>query len=38
VNVRLTAQEKAVLESTARRKGFHGLSDFIRTVALESVK
>ena len=37
VNVRLTAQEKAVLESTAKRKGFQGLSDFIRAAALESV-
>ena len=36
VNVRLTAEEKVMLEATARRKGFNGLSDFIRTVALES--
>lgn len=36
VNVRLTAEEKAVLEATARRKGFKGLSDFIRAAALES--
>jgi hypothetical protein len=35
VNVRLTADEKSILESTARRKGFKGLSDFIRTAALE---
>jgi predicted RNase H-like HicB family nuclease len=38
VNVRLTAEEKALLESTARRKGFSGLSDFIRAAALESAK
>ena len=38
VNVRLTAEEKAVLEITARRKGFKGLSDFIRAAALESRK
>jgi len=38
VNVRLTADEKAVLEGTARRKGFEGLSDFIRAAALESVR
>ena len=38
VNVRLTAEEKVVLEFTARRKGFKGLSDFIRAAALESVK
>ena len=38
VNVRLTAEEKAVLEGTARRKGFEGLSDFMRAAALESAK
>jgi predicted RNase H-like HicB family nuclease len=36
VNVRLTAEEKAILEGTARRKGFEGLSDFLRAAALES--
>jgi predicted RNase H-like HicB family nuclease len=36
VNVRLTAEEKAVLESIARRKGFQGLSDYLRAAALES--
>lgn len=38
VNVRLTAEEKAILEGTARRKGFEGLSDFIRAAALESAR
>ena len=38
VNVRLTAEEKALLESTAKRKGFSGLSDFIRAAAIESAK
>lgn len=38
VNVRLTAEEKAILEGTARRKGFAGLSDFIRAAALESAR
>jgi predicted RNase H-like HicB family nuclease len=38
VNVRLTAEEKAVLEGTARRKGFEGLSDFIRAAVLESLR
>jgi predicted RNase H-like HicB family nuclease len=37
VNVRLTAEEKAILEGTARRKGFQGLADFIRAAVLESV-
>ena len=34
VNVRLTAEEKTILENTARRKGFEGLSDFLRAAAL----
>jgi predicted RNase H-like HicB family nuclease len=38
VNVRLTAEEKAMLESTAQRKGYSGLSDFIRAAAIESAK
>jgi predicted RNase H-like HicB family nuclease len=38
VNVRLTAEEKILLESTAKRKGFSGLSDFIRAAAIESAK
>lgn len=36
VNVRLTAEEKALIESTARHKGFSGLSDYMRAAALES--
>ncbi|MGD0898380.1 MAG: hypothetical protein ABR915_11130 [Thermoguttaceae bacterium] len=38
VNVRLSSVEKAVLESAAKGKGFQGLSDFIRTAALESAR
>ena len=34
VNVRLTAEEKLLLEETARQEGFKGLSDFIRHLAL----
>ena len=34
VNVRLTPEEKAVLESKAKANGFRGLSDFIRTTVL----
>lgn len=37
VNVRLTPEERVVLEATARRKGFKGLSDFIRAAALDAV-
>jgi predicted RNase H-like HicB family nuclease len=35
VNVRLTAEEKVLLEATAKRKGFSGLSDFVRAAAME---
>jgi hypothetical protein len=35
VNVRLTADEKAMLEGIARGKGFQGLSDYLRAAALE---
>jgi predicted RNase H-like HicB family nuclease len=38
VNVRLSAEEKALLESTAKRKGYSGLSDFIRAAAIESAR
>jgi predicted RNase H-like HicB family nuclease len=34
VNIRVTAEEKTLLETTAKQKGFRGLSDFIRTGAL----
>ena len=34
VNVRLTVEEKLLLEETAKREGFRGLSDFIRHLAL----
>ena len=38
VNVRLTAEEKALLEGTAKQRGYSGLSDFIRPVAIESAR
>ena len=38
VNVRLTAEEKAMLEGTAKRNGFHGLSDFLRAAAIEAAR
>ncbi len=34
VNVRLTQEEKLLLEETAKREGFKGISDFIRHLAL----
>jgi predicted RNase H-like HicB family nuclease len=38
VNVRLTAEEKALIESTAKATGFRGVSDFVRSSALEATK
>jgi predicted RNase H-like HicB family nuclease len=38
VNVRLTQEERAVLETSAAQKGFRGLSDFIRAGALAFTK
>ena len=34
INIRVTPEEKAVLENKSRAKGFRGLSDFIRAAAL----
>ena len=34
VNVRLTPEEKALLESRAKARGYRGLSDFIRSSVL----
>ena len=38
VNVRLTREEKALLETSARQKGFRGLSDFLRAGAMAFAK
>ncbi len=34
VNVRMTAEEKLVIEAAAKQKGFGGISDYIRSTAL----
>lgn len=34
VNIRLTQREKFCLEAAAKRAGFRGLSDFVRSAAL----
>ena len=34
INIRVTPEEKAILESRSRSKGFRGLSDFIRASVL----
>jgi predicted RNase H-like HicB family nuclease len=38
VNLRLTAEEKFRMEQAARREGFRGLSDFIRSHALRAAE
>jgi predicted RNase H-like HicB family nuclease len=38
VNVRLTSEEKALLEAGAKASGFQGLSDFIRHAALDRAR
>ncbi len=38
VNVRLTAEEKLLLEETAKRRGYRGLSDFLRAVAMAETR
>lgn len=35
INIRLSAEEKALLEDLARTRGFRGISDFMRAAALE---
>lgn len=34
INVRLTRQEKFILETAARSQGYHGVSDYVRSRAL----
>ncbi len=36
VNVRLTVEEKTLLASVARSKGYQGLGDYLRSAALET--
>jgi predicted RNase H-like HicB family nuclease len=38
VNIRLTAKEKLLLESAAKREGYRGLSDFMRSVAMSQIR
>ena len=38
VNVRLTPEERAVIEAAAKQKGFRGLSDFVRAGAMALTK
>lgn len=38
VNVRLSAEERMLLEAAAKRRGYVGMSDFIRAVAVEAAR
>jgi predicted RNase H-like HicB family nuclease len=38
INVRVTAEEKLILEEAARSRGFKGLSDFVRSVSIQSLR
>jgi len=38
INVRVTAEEKLILEEAARSRGFRGLSDFVRSLSLQSLR
>jgi predicted RNase H-like HicB family nuclease len=38
VNVRLTAEERMLLEEAATSQGFRGISDFVRAASLEHAK
>ena len=38
VNVRLTPEEKMLLEEAARMKGFRGISDFVRSASLATIR
>ena len=37
VNLRLTPEEKALIESHSRTKGFRGVADYVRTAALAGI-
>jgi predicted RNase H-like HicB family nuclease len=38
INIRVTAEEKMRLEEAARSKGFRGISDFVRSTSLSSIR
>ena len=38
INIRLTAEEKLLLEEAARSKGFRGVSDFVRAASLSTIR
>jgi predicted RNase H-like HicB family nuclease len=38
INIRLTAEEKLLLEEASRARGFRGVSDFVRAACLASIR
>lgn len=38
INIRLTSEERLLLEEAARSRGFRGISDFVRSASLASAK
>lgn len=38
INIRVSAEEKLLLEEAAKSKGFRGIGDFVRSTTLASVK
>jgi predicted RNase H-like HicB family nuclease len=38
VNVRLTVEEKLLLDETARSRGFKGVGDFVRSTVLSTIR
>jgi predicted RNase H-like HicB family nuclease len=38
INLRVTAEEKLLLEEAARRKGFRGVSDYVRSTSLAEAR
>jgi predicted RNase H-like HicB family nuclease len=38
INIRINGEEKLLLTSASKRLGFKGLSDFIRTIAIERIQ
>jgi|SRR4051812_17530516 predicted RNase H-like HicB family nuclease len=38
INIRLTPEERVMLEEAARRKGFRGVSDFVRNASLSNIQ
>ncbi len=38
INIRLTAKEKLLLESAAKRLGYRGISDYVRSAALSHIR